>query len=373
MRGPPRSPRSTTLAWSMARSPVTRTWSSTRSSFQYQSAHPRCRVLVRRICVADLHAGSGLHVQPSTTAAKCSATRAVPPRPAAACSRPSGRWPADANGYLSILPARTSSSRRLWMAMRVTRSAGRLRGDPSLPPPIDQLCISNALVHSRCGRCGNRRSAVRFAQLRMNAFSVAVGNFEPFGRALSRAQRRTSRVARGGCHVTAPKRPTSMTWAKWRDASRRIRSRYMNPQCVPGVAVRWDRDGRERALPHLPGAVSSRAYRRRLRRRDRGRFGRRGAVLPATTDNSHGTRRVVEGWPRVRPQRADSHGPQRITLTYAYSVNRRGQITAGGYDNDEPLAQCATVRDRPRYRQPAWPPGFHATDQRMYVLTPVGR
>ena len=62
---------------------------------------------------------------------------------------------------------------------------------------------------------------------------------------------------------------------------------------------------------------------------------------------------------------------ERITLTYAF-VNRRGQITAGGYDNDEPLTHCASpLRIAPHTggQVVVWA-SCHNTH--MYVLTPVG-
>jgi hypothetical protein len=60
-----------------------------------------------------------------------------------------------------------------------------------------------------------------------------------------------------------------------------------------------------------------------------------------------------------------------ITLTYAYSVNRRGQITASGYDNDEPLTLCPIVQYDSNGGSSLVAVACHNT--RMFVLTPVGR
>ena len=93
-------------------------------SFQYQAGTLVAASWFDAICVADLHSDSGLHIQHQQPRRSIRLRGRFHSRPAAACSRPGGRWPGDANGYFSILPARTSSSRRLWMATRVTRSVG---------------------------------------------------------------------------------------------------------------------------------------------------------------------------------------------------------------------------------------------------------
>ena len=61
-----------------------------------------------------------------------------------------------------------------------------------------------------------------------------------------------------------------------------------------------------------------------------------------------------------------------ITLTYALSVNRRGQISAGGFDNDEPLTQCPSVQFDPVTGTVTYSVD-PCRNTRMYVLTPVGR
>ncbi len=143
----------------------------------------------------------------------------------------------------------------------------------------------------------------------------------------------------------------------------------LGTQCDPGVAVRWDRDGREQVLPHLPGATSSHAYAVGYEGET---VGDSGAGMDCPYYENGLGRAVL--WQGGRAFDLNSLIPRSagITLTYAYSVNRRGQITAGGFDNDEPLTQCAhsaydsgtqsyTVAVTPCHRK------------HMYVLTPVGR
>ena len=243
-----------------------------------------------------------------------------------------------------------------------------LRGDPSLPPPIDQLCISTRwLIRDAAGM--ETSGPLYGSPSSMNTFSVAVGTS-------SRSAVRYH-VPSGELRVLHAADATHSAEATHINDLGEVAGRVtrntdplQNPQCVPGVAVRWDRDGRERALPHLPGAVASRAYAVGYDGETVGDSGA-GEQYCSFTDNA--TERAVL-WKGARAYDLNSLIPRstRITLTYAYSVNRRGQITAGGYENDEPLAQCATsVIDPDTGGQVVvWAP---CHNQRMYVLTPVGR
>ena len=243
-----------------------------------------------------------------------------------------------------------------------------LRGDPSLPPPIDELCISTRwLIRDAAGV--ETSGPLYGSPSSMNAFGVAVGTSNrsavryhvPSGelRVLHAADSAHSAEA---THINdlgeVAGRVTQST------------EPLQNPQCIPGVAVRWDRDGRERALPHLPGAVASRAYAVGYDGETVGDSGA-GERYCDFTDNA--TERAVL-WKGSRAYDLNSLIPrsERITLTYAFSANRRGQITAGGYDNDEPLAQCASsVIDPDTGGQVVVWASCHNTH--MYVLTPVGR
>jgi uncharacterized membrane protein len=134
------------------------------------------------------------------------------------------------------------------------------------------------------------------------------------------------------------------------------------------VAVRWERDGRERVLPHLPGAVSSHAFGVGY---DGETVGDSGAGQYCSYTDNSGERAVL--WLGGRAFDLNTLIPRSagITLTYAYSVNRRGQITASGYDNDEPLTLCPIVQYDSNGGSSLVAVACHNT--RMFVLTPVGR
>jgi hypothetical protein len=139
-------------------------------------------------------------------------------------------------------------------------------------------------------------------------------------------------------------------------------------QCDPGVAVRWDRDGRENLLPHLPGAVASRAHGLGYGGET---VGDSGAGTYCQVPDGSGERATVWLGGRAFDLNTLIPGSAGITLTYAISVNRRGQISAGGFNNTEPLTQCPRVVADPA----AGPPTFTVVpchNNHMYVLTPVG-
>ena len=133
--------------------------------------------------------------------------------------------------------------------------------------------------------------------------------------------------------------------------------------------MRWDRQGRERVLPHLPGAVSSRAY----------GLGYDGEVVGDSgagnycpyTDNAS-VRAVL--WKSGRAYDLNTLIPKSsgITLTYAYSINRHGQITAAGYVNAEPLTLCpGTTFDPETATTILTTTPCH--NVRMFLLTPRDR
>jgi hypothetical protein len=53
-------------------------------------------------------------------------------------------------------------------------------------------------------------------------------------------------------------------------------------------------------------------------------------------------------------------------------VNRRGQIAAGGYDNNEPLTLCPLLEYDPVTFESKYVT-VPCHNMRMYVLTPAGR
>ena len=134
-------------------------------------------------------------------------------------------------------------------------------------------------------------------------------------------------------------------------------------------ALRWDRNDRETLLPLLPGAVSSRAWNVGT---DGETVGESGPGQYCWPQNATRERAVL--WRGGRAFDLNDAIPPHlgVTLASATSINRRGQITAFGYRNDEPLVICPRVEFDPETggnidaSQPC-------RTQRLYVLTPVGR
>ena len=140
-------------------------------------------------------------------------------------------------------------------------------------------------------------------------------------------------------------------------------------QCDPGIAVRWDRDGRERLLPNLPGAVASHAFAVGY---DGEVVGDSGAGRYCPYEDNGGERAVI--WKDGRVYDLNSLIPRGsdITLTYAYGVNRRGQITAAGFDNSEPSVLCPSYQYDP-INGTATIVSIPCRNVHMFVLTPLGR
>lgn len=242
-----------------------------------------------------------------------------------------------------------------------------LRGDPSLPPPVDQLCIKsrwvirNAAGVESSGPLGGDPSDI-------NARDVAVGM-----------------VDRSAVRYHVPTAQLTVLHAA--DSAHSIEANDINDlgeiagrillnaqpdfynRCDKSTAVRWERDGRERVLPHLPGAVSSHGWAVGY---DGETVGDSGAgQYCAFTDNSQ-ERAVL--WKDGRAFDLNSLIPRGtgITLTYAFSINRRGQITAGGFVNGEPLTTCPGTEWDPVAMKVVYT-STPCHNQHMYVLNPVGR
>lgn len=242
-----------------------------------------------------------------------------------------------------------------------------LRGDPSLPPPVDQLCIKsrwlfrNAAGVETTGPIGGEPSAI-------NANDVAVGMVDRSAvRYHVPSAKLTVLHASDSAHSIEANEINDLGEIAGRIVTNGVPD-YWN-RCDPGVAVRWERDGRERVLPHLPGAVASHAWGVGY---DGETVGDSGAGQYCTfTDNSLERATL---WKGGRAYDLNSLIPRNsgITLTYAFSINRWGQITAGGFVNDEPLTLCPSIG----YNQD--PPGaFLQTvpchNQHMFILNPIGR
>jgi hypothetical protein len=241
-----------------------------------------------------------------------------------------------------------------------------LRGDSRLPPPVDQLCIRmrwvirNAAGVETLGPLDGLPAGI-------NAFDVAVGTSD---RSAIRYHVPTGQTrvlhAADSAHSVEVADINDLGEVAGRITLNQTPDVYN--QCDPSVAVRWERDGRERVLPHLPGAVSSHAFGVGY---DGETVGDSGAgQYCGFTDNS--LERAVL-WKGGRAFDLNTLIPRSagITLTYAYSVNRLGQITAGGYVNAEPVRLCPSSEF-----DPATGTSTIITvpchNQHMFVLTPSG-
>jgi hypothetical protein len=136
--------------------------------------------------------------------------------------------------------------------------------------------------------------------------------------------------------------------------------------CPRYTALRWDRAGIERVLPHLAGAVSSRAASAGY---DDDTVGDSGPGDYCSSDDSANERATL--WRGDRAIDLNDAIPRglRVTLVSASSINRQGQILATGFRNGEPLLQC------PRFVFDPETSMSHIVSQpcprlRVYLLTP---
>jgi len=237
------------------------------------------------------------------------------------------------------------------------------RGDIRLPPPVDTLCLRTTwLIRSPDGV--ETPGPLDGQPAAINAFNMAVGTSD--GSAIRyHVPTRQVRVlhAADATHSAAASDINDLG-----EVAGTISPIASPPgsgtPCNPGVAVRWDRDGREHLLPHLPGAVASRAS----------GVGYDGETVGASGPANFCNEEHAVLWLDGRAFDLNTLIPRSagITLTYALSINRRGQISAGGFDNDEPLTQCPSVQFDPVTGAVTYTISpCHNT--RMYVLTPVGR
>jgi uncharacterized membrane protein len=240
------------------------------------------------------------------------------------------------------------------------------RGDSRLPPPVDTLCLRTTWLIR--GPNGVETPGPLDGQpAAINAFHVAVGTSD--GSAIR------YHVPTGELRVLHAVDATHSAEANDINDLGEVAGRIaLNtsapgpgaPCGGPGVAVRWERDGRERVLPHLPGAVASHAF-------GVGYDGETvGTSGPGTSCSDALPNRAVL-WLAGRAFDLNTLIPRSgITLTHALSINRRGQISAGGFDNGEPLTQCPSVQLDPVTGTVTYTVAA-CRNTRMYVLTPVGR
>ena len=242
-----------------------------------------------------------------------------------------------------------------------------LRGDPNLPPPIDTWCLRQRWV-IRDADGVETLGPLDGSPASLNSFSVAVGIA---ARAAIRYDVPTGQTrvlhAPDDTHSAEATNINDLGEAAGRIVQDIAPGNFS--QCSPGVAVRWDRNDLELVLPHLPGAVSSRAWAVGYGGET---IGDSGAGEYCTFADNSGERAVLWEGNRVFDLNTLIPRSERITLTYAYSINRRGQITASGYRNDEPLVLCPRSEFDPTTNTSSIVTSpCHNTY--MFVLTPVGR
>jgi hypothetical protein len=144
-----------------------------------------------------------------------------------------------------------------------------------------------------------------------------------------------------------------------------------NVNCGPSVGLRWERDGLERTLNNLPGAISSRAWSTGYDGESVGESGP-GAYCNPNVDVEN-ERAVL--WKGVQAFNLNALIPasERITLLYAGEVNRLGQIVAGGYRNDEAALPCPDYRIDPTTGAYLLDPALTCRNLYSFVLTPIRR
>ena len=163
------------------------------------------------------------------------------------------------------------------------------RGDTRLPPPLDTLCLRTTwLIRSPDGV--ETPGPLDGIPAAINAFNVVVGTSD--GSAIRyhvpTGQLRVLHAA-DATHSAQANDINDLGEAAGRIAENTSPPGPGTPCGGPGVAVRWDRDGRESVLPHLPGERIEPCLRRRLRRRNGRSLECRG-VLP-----EHGEQRATCG------------------------------------------------------------------------------
>jgi hypothetical protein len=249
------------------------------------------------------------------------------------------------------------------------RAGWGLRTDPSLPIPFDTLCLTTRwLFLSQSGV--ETPGPLNGTPFDMNALDVAVGV-----------------VDRSAVSMKAPNGPVRVLHAA--DDAHSSEATHINDlgqisgrillnsapgvsnQCDQSTAVRWARDGSETVLPHLPGAISSRAFGIGYDGETVGDSGA-GAYCPYVDLRTDLERAVL--WRGTRAIDLNAQIPQSagVTLIYAASINRLGQILTAGWINSEPLSICPNYLYGPEPGQIAIEPvPCHVIHS--FLLTPTGR
>ena len=137
---------------------------------------------------------------------------------------------------------------------------------------------------------------------------------------------------------------------------------------LSAIALRWDRNDRESVLPRLPGTTSTRAWNVGTDGETVGESGPGEYCWPQSASNEQAVL-----WRGGKVFNLNDAIPSHlgVTLASATTINRRGQITAWGYRNADPLVTCPRfefVFETGEYIDVSQP----CRKQRLFVLTPVG-
>lgn len=241
--------------------------------------------------------------------------------------------------------------------------------DPELSPPFDTLCLTSRWV-IRTAAGTQILGPKRGNPTDMNALSVAVGTQDNSAIRYVVANGATRLLRAGDSASTAF--PTDIN--DLGEVSGYVTDTLGGGQtgCGPSIALRWGRDDRETQLPNLPGAVSSVAsgvgY-------DGETVGNSGPGAYCDPDNStrESTRERATLWLGGRAFDLNRFvvGASRVTLHWATSVNRRGQILVAGFRADEPLRICPKFALDPETGQSIVDVSQRCIHQRLYLLTPL--
>ena len=240
-----------------------------------------------------------------------------------------------------------------------------LRGDPAQPPPLDTLCIyprwlfSSASGVETLGPIGGYPSGINSSDVALGTVNRSAVSFT-----INTAETRVLHAADATHSLNTSGINDLGEAAGW--IAQDGQPGYANT-CDPGAALRWAGNGSELALPHLPGAVSSRAWGVGYHGETVGDSGRGGYCEYL---GNAGERAVL--WQGSRAIDLNTLIPRAagVTLTSAVSINRRGQIAAAGYSRNEPLVTCLQTQYPPTGPVNVPVPCHH---MHAYLLTPVGR
>jgi hypothetical protein len=242
---------------------------------------------------------------------------------------------------------------------------GGLRFAPELGSPYDTLClVGRWLIRHPDGAvtAGPQNGSA----YDINALDTAVGTAGESAIAMHvpSGETRVLRTGSPGIHGAIP--------ADINDQGQVVGYSYTyqttpdGSSCARNSALRWDSRGRETRLPHLPGAVSSRANSVGYSGEAVGDSGP-GQHCPHTFDQYE--RAVL--WQGTSVIDLNRTIPRHlgITLVSAASINRRGQILATGYENDDPLTVCPNPVFDPDTQEQTMQ-RLPCRLMRVYVLTP---